>query len=74
MEAEESTRIIDAVNQVSNEYSVSSGELARGLGIVASTSAAMGNSMEETLGIVCIIRSSKMPLIDGKSLIALYTN
>lgn len=55
MEAEDATHIIDSVNQVANTYSVSSGELAQGLGIVASTSAAMGNSMEETLGLMTAI-------------------
>lgn len=55
MEAEEAIHITDAVNQVANEYSVSSGELARGLGIVASTSSAMGNSMEQTLGMLTAI-------------------
>ena len=52
MEADESIHIIDAVNETANQFSVSSGELARGLGIVASTSSAMGNSMEQTLGIM----------------------
>lgn len=50
--ADESMGVIDAVNQVANEYSVSSADLAQGLSVVASTSAAMGNSMEETLGII----------------------
>lgn len=52
MEADEATHVIDAVNETANQFSVSSGELARGLGIVASTSSAMGNSMEQTLGIM----------------------
>ena len=53
--AEESEYIVDAINEVSNDFAVSSGDLSKALGIVASTSAAMGNSMEETLGIVTAI-------------------
>lgn len=55
MEADDATHIIDAVNETANQFSVSSGELARGLGIVASTSSAMGNSMEQTLGMLTAI-------------------
>lgn len=55
IEAENASRIVDSVNQVANEFSVSSGELARGLGIVASTSSAMGNSMEQTLGMITAV-------------------
>ena len=52
IEAENAQSIIDKVNQTSNEFSVSSGDLAKALGIVASTSSAMGNSLDETLGMV----------------------
>lgn len=68
MTAEESVHIIDAINEVSNQYSVSSADLSQGLSIVASSSAAMGNSMEETLGLKAVNRSSKMSLIARKSL------
>lgn len=54
-EASEAEGIIDAVNEVANQFSVSSGQLAQGLSIVASTSSAMGNSMEQTLGIITAI-------------------
>ena len=50
--ADDAMRVIDQINEVSNNYSVSSADLAQGLSVVASTSAAMGNSMEETLGII----------------------
>ena len=40
---------------MSNAFSVSSGDLSKALGIVASTSGAMGNSMEETLGMTVAI-------------------
>lgn len=53
--AANATHIIDSVNEVANSFSVSSGDLSKALGIVASTSGAMGNSMEETLGMVTSI-------------------
>lgn len=49
------THIIDSVNEVANSFSVSSGDLSKALGIVASSSGAMGNSMEETLGMTVAI-------------------
>ena len=52
---ENAEHIVDAVNAVSNAYSVSSGDLAQALGIVASSSSAMGNSFEETLAVVTAI-------------------
>ena len=73
IEAENSEHIIDAVNEVANRFAVSSGDLSGALGIVASTSSAMGNSFEETLGII-VVRSSKMLLIDGEFLRVLSTN
>ncbi len=55
IEAENAAGIIDRVNEVANQFSVSSGDLSTALGIVASTSASMGNSMDETLGIITAI-------------------
>lgn len=55
IEAKDAQSIIDKVNQTSNEFSVSSGALAKALGIVASTSSAMGNSIDQTLGVVTAI-------------------
>ena len=55
IEAENAISIIDQVNEVSNRFAVSSGDLSKALGIVASTSSAMGNSMSETLSIVTAI-------------------
>lgn len=52
IEAENALHIVDSVNEVANTFSVSSGQLAGSLGVVSSTAAAMGNSMEETLGII----------------------
>jgi TP901 family phage tail tape measure protein len=53
--AANATHIIDSVNEVANSFSVSSGDLSKALGIVASSSGAMGNSMEETLGMTVAI-------------------
>lgn len=55
IEAENASSIVDSVNETANRFSVSSGDLAKSLGIVASSSAAMGNSMEETLGLLTAI-------------------
>ena len=53
--AEDATHVIDAVNKVSNNFSVSSGDLSKALGVVSSSSSAMGNSMESTLGMLTAI-------------------
>ena len=55
IEADNASHIIDAVNETANSFSVSSGELANSLGIVSSTASAMGNSMEETIGMMTAI-------------------
>lgn len=55
IEAKDAQSIIDKVNETANQFSVSSGDLATALGIVASTSSAMGNSIDQTLGIVTAI-------------------
>ena len=52
IEAENAQHIIDSVNETANRFAVSSGQLAGSLGIVSSTASAMGNSMEETIGII----------------------
>lgn len=55
IEAENATHIIDAVNAVSNNYAVSSSDLANNLGRVSSALAVGGNSFEETLGMMTAI-------------------
>ena len=55
VEADNASSIINSVNEVANQFSVSSGDLSKALGNVASTAGAMGNSMEETLGMVTAI-------------------
>lgn len=44
--------IADALNEVANSFAVGTGDLATGLKIVASTSSAMGNSLEQTIGLL----------------------
>lgn len=55
IEADNASSIIDSVNEVANNFAVSSGQLANSLGIVSSTASAMGNSMEQTLGMMTAI-------------------
>lgn len=55
LEAEDAMMVIDQINELSNQYSVSSGDLADSLGVVASTSAAMGNSISETMAMMVAI-------------------
>lgn len=50
--AEDSKHIIDAVNEVSNNYAVSSSDLARNIGNASAAMAAGGNTMEQTLGMM----------------------
>ena len=55
IEAENATHIIDAVNEISNNYAVSSSDLANNLGKVSAALAVGGNSFEETLGMMTAI-------------------
>lgn len=66
IEAENASSIIDSVNDTSNQFSVSSGDLAKALGNVASTSASMGNSMQETLGMAVKSGQVKQCEMTGK--------
>lgn len=50
--ADDTEHIIDAVNEVSNKYAVSSGDLASSIGRVASTLAISGTTFEETMGLM----------------------
>lgn len=43
--------IADSLNSVANAFAVGTGDLATGLKVVASTSSAMGNSLEQTIGL-----------------------
>lgn len=50
-EAEKATHIINAVNEVSNNFAVSSADLAGSIGNVSSALSVGGNSFEEVLGL-----------------------
>lgn len=52
IEAGNAEHIIDAVNDVSNKYAVSSGQLAKNLGNMSSALAVGNNSFEESLGLL----------------------
>lgn len=43
--------ISDSLNSVANTFAVGTGDLATGLKVVASSSSAMGNSLEQTIGL-----------------------
>lgn len=52
MEASETARITDVINEVSNRYAVSSGSLAQGLTVVSSVMAQSNTSLEETIALL----------------------
>lgn len=52
VEAEDAITIIDQINEVSNNFSVSSSDLATAIPKVSATMAQAGNSMSETLALV----------------------
>lgn len=52
VEAEDAITIIDQINQVSNNFAVSSSDLATAIPKVSATMAQAGNSMSETLALV----------------------
>lgn len=52
LEANEAGRLIEAMNNVSNQFATSLGELASGMSALSPTARAMGFSLEETAGIL----------------------
>lgn len=54
-EAEKATHVIDAVNEVANNFSVSSADLANNLGNMSAVMAQTGASFEESLGMLTAI-------------------
>ncbi|SDX95944.1 phage tail tape measure protein [Thermoactinomyces sp. DSM 45892] len=58
--AEESIRIVDALNQVDNDYAISTKQLAEGLSKSASTARTFGVSMEESVGHITAIGAVTM--------------
>ena len=71
IEAEDSMHIIDAVNEVANNFAVSSADIANNLGVSSAVMANAGNTLEETIGLND--RSIKTSLIDWKLLRGLHT-
>lgn len=67
--------IADALNEVANSYSVGTGDLATGLKVVASTSSAMGNSLEQTIGLMtAITEQTKSASKSARGLNAILAN
>lgn len=52
IEAKDTTHIIDAINEVSNNFAVSSADIARNLGKSSAVMANAGNSMEQYIGLM----------------------
>ena len=52
IEAEDSIHIIDAINEVSNNFAVSSADISRNLGKASAVVANAGNSMEQYIGLM----------------------
>ena len=52
IEAEDSIHIIDAINEVSNNFAVSSADISRNLGKASAVMANAGNSMEQYIGLM----------------------
>lgn len=50
--SEDTIHVVDAVNQVSNEFSLSSGDLVKNLGTVSAALSVGGNKFEEVLGLM----------------------
>lgn len=53
--AESAQHIIDAVNEVSNQFSVSSSDISNNLGNMSAVMAQTGSSFEESLGMLSAI-------------------
>ena len=71
-EAEKATHIINAVNEVSNNFAVSSADLAGSIGNVSSALSVGGNSFEEVLGLLTagteVVRNASKVSRGNKSL------
>lgn len=52
IEAEDSMHIIDAVNEVANNFAVSSADIANNLGVSSAVMANAGNTYEEVIGLL----------------------
>lgn len=61
--AEDSTKIIDSINEVSNKFAVSSSDVGKGLTAAGSALSTYGNSFDETIGLV----TAGTEIMHGKS-------
>lgn len=67
--------IADSLNEVANQFAVGTGDLATGLKVVASSSAGMGNSLEETIGLlVSITEQTKNASKSARSVNSIMSN
>ena len=75
LEAEQSIKIVDQLNQVDNDYAVSSDDLAQSLARAGGTAVAFGVSMEEVLGHTVAIGEAtrESGAIVGNSLKTIYS-
>lgn len=75
MEAEESIRIVDAMNEVDNKYAISTKQIADGMSKSASVARTFGVTMEENIGNITAIGSVTMESgkIIGNSLKTMYS-
>src|SRR5690606_5363062 len=75
IEAEESIRIVDAFNEVDNNFAVSTQQLAEGMSKTASTAETFGVTMEETVGHITAISAvtQESGKIIGNSLKTIYS-
>src|SRR5690606_34422038 len=75
IEAEESIRIVDAFNEVDNNFAVSTKQLAEGMSKAASTAKTFGVTMEESVGHITAISAvtQESGKIIGNSLKTIYS-
>jgi TP901 family phage tail tape measure protein len=75
IEAEESIRIVDAFNEVDNNFAVSTKQLAEGLSKTASTAKTFGVTMEESVGHITAISAvtQESGKIIGNALKTIYS-
>lgn len=75
IEAEESIRIVDAFNEVDNNFAVSTKQLAEGMSKTASTAKTFGVTMEESIGHITAISAvtQESGKIIGNSLKTIYS-
>lgn len=75
IEAEESIRIVDSLNEVDNNFAISTKQLSEGLSKSASTAKTFGVTMEESIGHITAIGSVTMESgrLIGNSLKTIYS-